>query len=219
MIVYQVKFLNDFFDQKPEISINKDNIAQKHSFKYKYKNISIITYSDFHSFFQRYKNNELTKEYKKKYFTRMATGLARMDVEYIFNLKNLLKFDYVDIRLWMYNPKSHAVFEFVKKLEEGVLLRFFQNTFSECHMDIYINEEYKKTVESVAPMITKYVMGQIDINVIHLITEEYRLDDDFLKKLDFQYFLYEEDEAEKLIIRNELNNINEFYIINSIPRR
>jgi len=219
LISYPVKFLNDFFDQKPEVSINKDDITEKHSFKYKYKSISITTYSDFHSFFQRYKNNELTNEYKKKYFTRMATGFERMDLEYIFTLKNLLKFDCVDIRLWMYNPKAHAVFEFVKKLEEEVLLRFFQNTFSECCMDIYINEEYKKTVESTAPMMIKYMMEQIDINVIHLITEEYKLDDDFLKKLGFQWFLYEEDEAEKLIIRKELNNLNEFYIINSIPRR
>ena len=219
MISYPVKFLNDFFDQKPEVSINKDDITEKHSFKYKYKSISITTYSDFHSFFQRYKNNELTPEYKKKYFTRMATGLERMNLDYMFNLKSFSKFDSVNIRLWMYNPKAHAVFELIKNLNEGVLLRFFQNTFSECCMDIYIDEEYKKTVESVTPMVIKYMMNRIDINVIHLITEEYRLDNDFLKKLGFQYFLYEEDEAEKLIIRKELNNLNEFYIINSIPRR
>ncbi len=220
MLTYLVrKFLNEFFDQKPDACKNVDNIGKKNSYKYKHRNISIITYSDNYWFFERYKNNELTEQYKKRYFDRMATAFTKIGIEYLVKLENLFKFDYVDMRLWLYKPNAHLVFEFGKKLDEGIFLRFFQNTFSECNMDIYIDEEYRRTIESVEPMVIDYLMGRIDIKAIHLITEEYKLNDDFLNKIGFRHFLYEDDEAEKLIIRNELNNINEFYIINSIPRR
>ena len=221
-----MQFLNSFFDKKPKAFINPYTYTNKgkpiydKSFVYNYNHINITTYMDYSKFFQRYKTNSVTPQYRQRYLRKIAKCLERLhwNLEMLFSFKNLNRFDCVNINVDMPPKPPYVQIELNKTISDRITISILQSIYMDLSLALCFEGYMQSAIPYSKKMSEKIIKGYIDLEAKNILTTEKTLSDEFLKEIGFKHYLTDK-EAKNLIIENEVGNFTEFIVVNSIPRR